>query len=654
MRELVEISRYYGRSEEFVLAGGGNTSFKDDENLYVKASGVGLAAIDQSGFVKMNRASLEELWSRDYPAEPEAREQAVLRDVMAAREPGETGRPSVEVLLHALFHRSYVVHTHPPMMNGLTCGRHGEKRAAELFGADALWIPVMEPGYVLSAFVRKRLAEYESEQRRQPPILLMQNHGLLVAGDDPEAVRETTDRVMDRLRSAVGEEPDFTGVGFDRERAVLLAPALRMLIKGDGDASIVVFLANREIHGLVKSEESFRPVSSPFTPDHIVYCNSTPLFVPHRGGLEEQYAELAKAVAGYRKTRGYAPKIVAVQNLGVFACSPTLKQARSARSLFLDAVKVARYSRSFGGPQFLPSELVDFIEDWEVESYRRRAGAAAGAAGPLRERIALVTGGAQGIGKGIAAFLVDRGANVTVADIRREAAEETARELAAEHGEARALAAGADVGDDASVRRSIEETVLAFGGIDLYVSNAGIIEAGGLDRLEPAAFERVTRVNYTGYFLGARHSSRIMDIQHRFASEWTMDIVQINSKSGLEGSNRNFAYAGGKAGGIGLTQSFALELVDRKIKVNAICPGNFFDGPLWSDPKSGLFVLYLKAGKIPGAETVADVRKHYEEKIPMGRGCRITDITRALLYIVEQEYETGQAVPVTGGQIMLK
>ncbi|NQU41870.1 SDR family oxidoreductase, partial [bacterium] len=135
--------------------------------------------------------------------------------------------------------------------------------------------------------------------------------------------------------------------------------------------------------------------------------------------------------------------------------------------------------------------------------------------------------------------------------------------------------------------------------------------------------------------------------------KWRGDIVQINSKSGLQGSNRNFAYAGGKFGGIGLTQSFALELIDDGIKVNSICPGNFFEGPLWSDPEKGLFVQYLRANKVPGAKTIEDVKKFYESKVPMGRGCRPEDVMHALYYVVDQQYETGQAVPVTGGQVML-
>ena len=192
-----------------------------------------------------------------------------------------------------------------------------------------------------------------------------------------------------------------------------------------------------------------------------------------------------------------------------------------------------------------------------------------------------------------------------------------------------------------------------FGGLDLFVSNAGLLRAGSVVTQAEAEFEIVTKVNYTGYFLCVKHAAPIMAVQHQADPSYTGDIIQINSKSGLVGSNRNGAYAGGKFGGIGLTQSFALELVADGIKVNAICPGNFFEGPLWSDPENGLFVQYLRSGKVPGAKTVEDVRRAYEAKVPMGRGCTTQDVMKAVYYCMEQQYETGQAIAVTGGQVML-
>ena len=199
----------------------------------------------------------------------------------------------------------------------------------------------------------------------------------------------------------------------------------------------------------------------------------------------------------------------------------------------------------------------------------------------------------------------------------------------------------------------VAQTVEKFGGLDIMVANAGVVRSGPVAQFEKKDFEFVTAINYTGLFLCTKYAAIVMQAQHEADPDAMFDIISISSKSGLEGSNKNFAYAGSKFGGIGLVQSFALELTAYNIKVNAVCPGNYLDGPLWSDPERGLFVQYLQAGKVPGAKTVADVRRFYEAKVPMNRGCLPIDVARAVMYCVEQKYETGQAIPVTGGQVML-
>ncbi len=273
--------------------------------------------------------------------------------------------------------------------------------------------------------------------------------------------------------------------------------------------------------------------------------------------------------------------------------------------------------------------------------------------GILNQKICVVTGGAQGFGEGISRSLVCDHANLIIADLNVEKGLSTCKELSALCGANEVSFIKTDVSNPDSVKNLIFSVVKHFGGIDLFISNAGILKAGGLEEMDPASFELMTKINYEGYFLCAKYASAVMKNQTLQKEDYFADIIQINSKSGLKGSNRNFAYSGGKFGGIGLTQSFALELAPSRIKVNAICPGNFFEGPLWADPEKGLFVQYLKAGKVAGAKTIEDVRRYYENQVPLGRGCQVKDIMKAIYYVVSQEYETGQAIPVTGGQEMV-
>jgi sorbitol-6-phosphate 2-dehydrogenase len=276
-----------------------------------------------------------------------------------------------------------------------------------------------------------------------------------------------------------------------------------------------------------------------------------------------------------------------------------------------------------------------------------------GRAAVVNNKVCVVTGGAQGFGEGIVRELVKNGAIVFIADMNVAGAKKLAEELNADAGRTVAFGIAVNVTDEESVHKMVGEIVERVGGIDLFVSNAGVLKAGSVKELTLKDFKFVTDVNYIGFFLCTKHVAPVMEAMNKPTGNYFTDIISISSKSALEGSNKNAAYSGSKFGSVGLVQSFAKELVADNTKVNTVCPGNFFDGPLWSDPDRGLFVQYLNTGKVPGAKTIDDVRRFYEAQVPMNRGCDGEDVTKAILYSVEQKYETGQAIPVTGGQVML-
>jgi NAD(P)-dependent dehydrogenase (short-subunit alcohol dehydrogenase family) len=339
--------------------------------------------------------------------------------------------------------------------------------------------------------------------------------------------------------------------------------------------------------------------------------------------------------------------------MGIFVIDENYAAAETVLDVFEDLIRICHYSSLSGGIKLLSPEQVAFIDQREIENHKRKASRSDSRNINLNNKIAIITGGAQGFGAGIAETLFRLNMNVIVADVNEEAGQKFVKGLSNLKHTNKAVFVKTDVSDPQSVKGLILKCVGEFGGLDLTISNAGVLNSGGLDEMEPEDFAKTTETNYNGYFHCVKYSSEVMKLQNQERPEYFADIIQIHSKSGIRGSNRNFASSGAKFGGIGLTQSFALELAPYRIKVNSIIPGNFYEGSLWSDPHNGLFVHSLNNGKVPGARTVEDVRKFYEDQVPMKRGCKLEDLMKALLYIIDQEYETGQAVPVTGGQVML-
>lgn len=376
LAELVEVSRRYGGDGDYVLAGGGNTSFKDERLLYIKASGTTLAELTEEGLVRMDRSRLGAIWRRHYPEDAAEREREALADLMASRAQGETKRPSVETLLHDLLRQQYVVHLHPTLVNGLTCGRDGEEIAREIFPRGMLWIPVVNPGYVLAGRMRDAVEAHLAAGREYPSVLFLQNHGVFVAADAIEEIDRIYGDIMERIRGRLKRVPDLSPKESERnteltEVAGLIARAIeRRGLLGKIESEI---LSNPEIDRTVASPTAFAALRSfGYTPDHLVYCRAAPVWIPSRSAADGRFVDTE--IARFLKTYGSAPRVFAVEGAGIVVAGESRSVAKNAAALFLDLLRLVAYAESSGGPNLMPKDKIDFILNWEAESYRAEVG----------------------------------------------------------------------------------------------------------------------------------------------------------------------------------------------------------------------------------------------------------------------------------------
>ncbi len=630
LAKLVELSRYLGRDQELVLAGGGNTSYKNKNNMWIKASGSQLMGITQKSFVCLDRKKLGVIGRKKYPKDDRAREAEVAEDLRSARVNPELNQtPSVESYFHNLIDRPWVAHIHPLVVNTLTCSKNGKGLYKRIAGKDTLWVDFYKPGYTLSRIMEKKIRDFIKRHKKPPRAIFLQNHGLIVGGDDPEEVKRKIREVLECVKNNLAPSEDRKGkvnpVRKGLSNRVKIDP-VRVLLwirrsLGEKRRRIICYLRCSEIpKGVTRGV---------FTPDEVVYCKRRPLWIKGKKLSRESFAS--------------EPKVVAVDGIGIFGIGRNWLAARNAACVFLDAAKIYKGSFSFGGPRFLKSEDAAFIDNWEVEKYRRRL--IEGEKKGIEGRIAIVTGAAQGLGMDVAEGLAKEGAYVVIADINRKGAEKAAKKLREEYGEERAVSFPVDVTREAEVEEMVNFTVRRWGGVDILISNAGILTAGNILELPYEDFRSVMEVNCCGYFLCAQKVAGVM------AEQGYGDIIQINSKSGKAGSQANSPYASSKFAGVGLTQSMAMDLAPYNVFVNAVCPGNLLSSGLWQR-KGGLLEQYLEAGKVPGAKSKKDIEDYYKSLTLLKRGCMAKDVIRTIFYILGQRGETGQAYNVTQGQEM--
>lgn len=363
LEKLTAFSNLYGSNPELVLAGGGNTSAKDGNIMYIKGSGTSLATITADGFVKMDREKLAEIFTKKYPDDDKTREAMSLADLTAAKLDGQEGkRPSVETTLHSLFEQRYVLHLHPCLVNALTCAKNGKAECERLFGESVLWIEPCKPGYTLAKLCFDRMAEYKAANGRCADIILLANHGIFVADDDDEKLGDKLYGVMDAIRNEIVREADLDTGDYDGNAATEGFNALSEIC---GEDTVVTFCPSVASLEFAASAESFEKVKMPFNPDQVVYCKAYPVYA-------ENAAEIPELVEKYRAANGFLPKIFLVKNAGLFAADITAKGSETAAALFEDAMKIAVGAEAFGGALPMSAELTEFITNWEAESYRSK------------------------------------------------------------------------------------------------------------------------------------------------------------------------------------------------------------------------------------------------------------------------------------------
>ena len=350
LKEITQLSHEFG-TPEYLKGGGGNTSAKNAETLWIKPSGTSLLDMKPELFVALDRARLGVLYEGQPPADPTEREAWVKATMLAAVREGSKGRPSVEAPLHNLMAGAYVVHTHPALVNGMTSGKTGPKACGRLF-PDALWVDYGDPGFTVCIKLLEAVRKYRKDHHREPPAIFLGNHGVFVGDDNADAVRAAYQVMMEKLKA------EYRKARVAMELKVGPAPAAA---EGESIRARVAQVLGAEHAQAVAGSGSFAIAQGPVSPDQIVYMRSYPLM----GEPTEA------ALRAFENTHRHSPRVVVTAN-GVFGLGSSEKNAGLALELALDAALVRQLADAFGGIRYMTPSESGFIDNWEVEAYRRK------------------------------------------------------------------------------------------------------------------------------------------------------------------------------------------------------------------------------------------------------------------------------------------
>ncbi|WP_432943879.1 bifunctional aldolase/short-chain dehydrogenase [Kribbella sp. CA-253562] len=664
--ELVARSNRLGADPRNTNYAGGNTSAKGTaidpvtqqpvDLVWVKGSGGDLGTLTAAGLAVLRQDRLNAL-VEVYPGVDREDEMVAAFDYCLHGKGGAA--PSIDTAMHGLVEAPHVDHLHPDSGIALATAADGEKLTAECFGDRVVWVPWRRPGFQLGL-------DIAATKRDNPQAIgvILGGHGITAWGDtsaECEANSLEIIRTAERFLAERGKAEPFGAVvpGFEalpaeqrRQRAAALAPVIRGLASTDNpqvghfnDADVVLeFTARAKLGELAALGTS--------CPDHFLRTKVRPLVLdlPPSAPLEEAVIRLRELHLQYREDyaayydrhkepdsppmRGADPAIVLVPGVGMFSFGKDKQTARVAGEFYVNAINVMRGAEAVSTYAPIDEREKFRIEYWALEEAKLQR---MPKPKPLATRVAFVTGGGSGIGKAIAQRLAAEGACVVVADLDTAAAEAVAKEIGTTD---RAIAVGADVSSEAAVAAAFEQAVLAFGGVDLIVNNAGLSISKPLLETTEKDWDLQHDVMAKGSFLVSRVGAKVL-IDQGIGG----DIVYISSKNAVFAGPNNVAYGAAKADQAHQVRLLAAELGEHGIRVNGVNPDGVVRG-------SGIFAKGWGAQRaavygVPESELGA----FYAQRTLLKREVLPEHVAAAVFALTagELSHTTGLHVPVDAG-----
>jgi rhamnulose-1-phosphate aldolase/alcohol dehydrogenase len=667
---LVYRSNLLGADRALANQGGGNTSAKETiadhagretRVLWVKGSGTDLATISAAGFPGLRLDELLPLRERSSMSDAEMVEY-LLRCAVRPDQP----RPSIETLLHAFVPALHVDHTHPDAVIALTSTPRGRELAEKAFGDEAVWLDYQRPGFDMS----RRIADLLDDNPSARAVLLAK-HGLVTWGDTGEESYAATIEFVSRSARAIedgaagrfglgGQRTAALGEGEEARLLLTYAlPVLRGALLADAEGVVLEVDRSPEAVAFASAERTAEvsQVGAP-CPDHLINTKHKPLVVefdPERDDADTLAGAITSGVAVYAdwyrayyqhnlddETRSFpidpaGPRVVLIPGVGIVTSGPDAGRARFARDLYHRAIAVEDAADALGGFLSLSESEAFAIEYWPLERYKL---AQAPPRGELAGRVALITGGASGIGRATARLLAARGAHVVVADLNLDGAQEVADELVAAHGLRRGLAVHVDVTSEDAVVDMTRRAVLEYGGLDILVASAGLATSAPITETTLAEWEQNYAVLARGYFLAAREAFRVLLQQGRGGS-----VVFVASKNALVAGANAAAYSSAKAASLHLARCLAEEGGPAGIRVNTVNPDAVIQGSsIWSsDWKAERASTY--------GVSEEELQTFYQGRTKLGVAVLPEDVAEAIAFFAgpRSAKSTGNVVNVDGG-----